>query len=230
MARTERRCGWLIRRRIARTSVVKTRVPGAAQRLSARSRRHADGPAFALAVAAVAVSEGEHPIRGTVAEIPTIRWRSSTATFSSRTTSHPCGAREQPTLDDEGQEHDAAQDVAPPGQERRTGRDRTVRADPPAHPELRRSGRARHHIPAQGSAPSVLLTSLLDAGVPRHRTGGAVPRALGDRARLRRNQDPHARRQETIRSKTPQGVSQEIWGIALAYNLVRLEMERAPTS
>lgn len=34
-------------------------------------------------------------------------------------------------------------------------------------------------------------------------------------------------RQEAIRSRTPAGVRQEIWGIALAYNLVRLEMERA---
>lgn len=34
-------------------------------------------------------------------------------------------------------------------------------------------------------------------------------------------------RQEAIRSRTPVGVRQEIWGIALAYNLVRLEMERA---
>jgi hypothetical protein len=33
-------------------------------------------------------------------------------------------------------------------------------------------------------------------------------------------------REETIRSRTPKGVRQEIWGIALAYNLVRLEMER----
>jgi hypothetical protein len=33
-------------------------------------------------------------------------------------------------------------------------------------------------------------------------------------------------RQEAIRSKTPAGVRQELWGIALAYNLVRLEMER----
>jgi transposase IS4-like protein/DDE family transposase len=33
-------------------------------------------------------------------------------------------------------------------------------------------------------------------------------------------------RQEAIRSKTPVGVRQELWGIALAYNLVRLEMER----
>jgi len=34
-------------------------------------------------------------------------------------------------------------------------------------------------------------------------------------------------RQEAIRSKTAAGVEQELWGIALAYNLVRLEMERA---
>jgi Insertion element 4 transposase N-terminal/Transposase DDE domain len=33
-------------------------------------------------------------------------------------------------------------------------------------------------------------------------------------------------REECIRSKTPAGVSQELWGIALAYNLVRLEIAR----
>lgn len=33
-------------------------------------------------------------------------------------------------------------------------------------------------------------------------------------------------RQEAIRSRSPQGVRQELWGIALAYNLVRVEMER----
>lgn len=33
-------------------------------------------------------------------------------------------------------------------------------------------------------------------------------------------------RQETIRSRTVEGVHQELWGIAIAYNLVRLEMER----
>jgi hypothetical protein len=33
-------------------------------------------------------------------------------------------------------------------------------------------------------------------------------------------------RQESIRSRTPDGVRQELWGIALAYNLVRVEMER----
>lgn len=34
-------------------------------------------------------------------------------------------------------------------------------------------------------------------------------------------------REETIRSRTPMGVRQELWGIAIAYNLVRVEMARA---
>jgi hypothetical protein len=34
-------------------------------------------------------------------------------------------------------------------------------------------------------------------------------------------------RRESIRSKTPAGVRQELWGIAIAYNLVRVEMEKA---
>jgi hypothetical protein len=34
-------------------------------------------------------------------------------------------------------------------------------------------------------------------------------------------------REECIRSRTPDGVRQELWGIALAYNLIRVEMERA---
>ena len=33
-------------------------------------------------------------------------------------------------------------------------------------------------------------------------------------------------RQEAIRSQTREGVAQELWGVGLAYNLVRLEMER----
>jgi Insertion element 4 transposase N-terminal/Transposase DDE domain len=36
-------------------------------------------------------------------------------------------------------------------------------------------------------------------------------------------------REEAIRSRTPEGVRQELWGIAIAYNLIRLEMERAAT-
>jgi hypothetical protein len=33
-------------------------------------------------------------------------------------------------------------------------------------------------------------------------------------------------REETTRSRTPRGVSQELWGLGLAYNLIRFEMER----
>ena len=33
-------------------------------------------------------------------------------------------------------------------------------------------------------------------------------------------------REETLRSKSPSAVTQELWGILIAYNLVRLEMER----
>ena len=35
-----------------------------------------------------------------------------------------------------------------------------------------------------------------------------------------------AQRKETLRSKTPQGVLQELWGLLLAYNLIRLQMWR----
>jgi hypothetical protein len=34
-------------------------------------------------------------------------------------------------------------------------------------------------------------------------------------------------RQETIRSKTAEGVYQEAWGLLTAYNLIRVEMEQA---
>ena len=33
-------------------------------------------------------------------------------------------------------------------------------------------------------------------------------------------------REESLRSKSPSAVTQEIWGVLLAYNLVRLEMTR----
>ena len=36
-------------------------------------------------------------------------------------------------------------------------------------------------------------------------------------------------REESIRSKSPEGVRQELWGLLLTYNLIRLEIERAAT-
>lgn len=80
----------------------------------------------------------------------------------------------------------------------------------------------------KGFAPSVLLTSLLD---PQQYPASELVALYHERWELELGYDEikthMLARQETIRSKTPQGVRQEIWGIAIAYNLVRLEMERA---
>ncbi len=62
--------------------------------------------------------------------------------------------------------------------------------------------------------------------LPNRRDRGPLSRALGDGARLRRSEDEMLERQESIRSRSPAGVGQELWGVALAYNLVRLEMLR----
>jgi hypothetical protein len=80
----------------------------------------------------------------------------------------------------------------------------------------------------KGFPPSMLLTSLLDSV--------AYPAAelialYHERWELEIGYDEiktHLlEREEAIRSRTPTGVRQELWGIGLAYNLVRLEMERA---
>lgn len=80
----------------------------------------------------------------------------------------------------------------------------------------------------KGFRPSVLLTSLLD---PEKYPASEVVALYHERWELELGYDEIKThmldRQETIRSKTPQGVRQELWGIAIAYNLVRLEMERA---
>lgn len=80
----------------------------------------------------------------------------------------------------------------------------------------------------KGFAPSVLLTSLLD---PAEYPAAELMALYHERWEIELGYDEikthMLARQETIRSKTPQGVRQEIWGIAIAYNLVRLEMERA---
>lgn len=82
------------------------------------------------------------------------------------------------------------------------------------------------HYKVKGS-PRTLLTSLLDAE--------AYPAAeLVQLYRERWEQElaydevkTHLlNREETIRSRTPEGVRQELYGIAIAYNLIRVEMER----
>jgi hypothetical protein len=80
----------------------------------------------------------------------------------------------------------------------------------------------------KGFAPSVLLTSLLD---PAQYPAAEIVALYHERWEIELGYDEikthMLARQETIRSRTPRGVRQEIWGIAIAYNLVRLEMERA---
>jgi len=95
------------------------------------------------------------------------------------------------------------------------------------------------HLPAQwkvrairyqrkGFRPSTILTSLLD---PVAYPATEVVAIYHERWDIELGYDEikthMLQREETIRSRTPAGVRQEIWGIALAYNLIRLEMERA---
>ena len=96
------------------------------------------------------------------------------------------------------------------------------------HPELPERWTVRAiAYQRKGFPKSILLTSLLDAE--------KYPRAeliamYHERWEIELGYDEikthMLAREEAIRSRTPTGVRQEIWAIALAYNLVRLEMER----
>jgi Insertion element 4 transposase N-terminal/Transposase DDE domain len=98
-----------------------------------------------------------------------------------------------------------------------------------AHPNLPSVWQARAiTYQRKGFAPSVVLTSLLD---PVQYPASEIVALYHERWEIELGYDEikthMLARQETIRSKTVTGVRQEIWGIAIAYNLVRLEMERA---
>jgi hypothetical protein len=79
----------------------------------------------------------------------------------------------------------------------------------------------------KGYPPQLLLTSLVDD----KRYPAAEVRALyHERWEIELGfgeiKTDMLERLETIRSKSPAGVAQEMWGLLLAYNLVRLEIER----
>lgn len=84
------------------------------------------------------------------------------------------------------------------------------------------------HYQRKGFPPAVLLTSLLN---PVQFPSIEVVAMYHERWEIELAYDEVKThllaREETIRSRTPDGVRQELWAIALAYNLVRLEMERA---
>jgi hypothetical protein len=79
----------------------------------------------------------------------------------------------------------------------------------------------------RGFAPQLLLTSLLD---PKRYPAAEIVSLYHERWEIELGYNEVKRvmlaREETTRSKSPKGVAQELWGLAIAYNLVRYEAER----
>lgn len=79
----------------------------------------------------------------------------------------------------------------------------------------------------KGFRPQILLTSLVDN---EQYPSKEVASLYHERWELELGYDEIKTeildREESLRSKKPAGVEQELWGVLLAYNLVRLEMER----
>jgi Insertion element 4 transposase N-terminal/Transposase DDE domain len=79
----------------------------------------------------------------------------------------------------------------------------------------------------RGFRPQTLLTSLVDA---RKYPAAELVELYHERWELELGFDEvkteMLEREESIRSQRPAGVAQELWGLLLAYNLVRLEMEQ----
>jgi len=92
-------------------------------------------------------------------------------------------------------------------------------------PTTWRARAIRYHV--AGFRPQWLLTSLLDA---KAYPAEEVAAMYHERWELELAYDEVKTEmldhEETLRSKSPLRVAQEMWGILLAYNLVRLEMER----
>jgi len=79
----------------------------------------------------------------------------------------------------------------------------------------------------KGFAPQILLTSLVDE---KRFPAGELRALYHERWEIELGfgeiKTDMLERLETIRSKSPTAVAQEMWGLLVAYNLVRLEMER----
>lgn len=98
-----------------------------------------------------------------------------------------------------------------------------------AHPHLPESLPARVlRYQRRGFRPQTLLTSLLD--VEKYPAAEIID-LYHERWEIELGFDEiktHTlNREETLRSRAPERVRQELWGLVLGYNLVRLEMERA---
>ena len=79
----------------------------------------------------------------------------------------------------------------------------------------------------RGFQPQILLTSLLD---PKRYPAAEIVALYHERWEIELGYNEVKRvmlaREESTRSKSPRGVAQELWGLAIAYNLVRYEAER----
>ena len=96
-----------------------------------------------------------------------------------------------------------------------------------AHPELPETLQMRAvRYQRRGFRPQFLLTSLLD---PVAYPAAEIAQLYHERWELELGFDEiktHAlEREETLRSRAPERVLQEVWGLAIAYNLVRLHMQ-----
>lgn len=97
-----------------------------------------------------------------------------------------------------------------------------------ADPSLPKMWRARAiAYQREGGEPQVLLTSLLDS---KRYPAAEIVSLYHERWEIELGYDEVKtellERQEALRSKSPTSVAQELWGLLLVYNLVRLEMER----
>lgn len=95
------------------------------------------------------------------------------------------------------------------------------------HPDLPKSFLARRLIYwRKGFRPQTLITSLVD---PQAYPAGEIAELYHERWELELGYDELKtdvlEQKEAIRSETPNGVRQELWGMAIAYNLVRREMD-----
>ena len=95
-----------------------------------------------------------------------------------------------------------------------------------AHPELPETLPARAiRYQRRGFRPQILLTSLVDSDAyPAHEIVGLYHERWELELGFDEIKTHTLERTETLRSKTPDRILQEIWGLAIAYNLVRLEM------
>jgi hypothetical protein len=95
-------------------------------------------------------------------------------------------------------------------------------------PSLPRTFRARAiRYQRKGYQPQILLTSLVDdKRYPADELCALYHERWEIELGFGELKTDMLERLETIRSKSPRAVAQEIWGLLIAYNLVRLEIER----